>query len=111
MAALILSIVLSESFLPTNRIIELRGTEMICSQAAVLSFIPVSSLLTNTLVGILRSFSSFSGEEALDKQTKVNTGLCLLHAEQLTQQQGRILPKRLLFLPSNSQITCVHLYA
>ena len=100
MAAFILSIVLSVSFLPIYRITELRGTEIISSQAAVLSFIPVSSLPTKTLVGILRSFSSFSGDdEMLDKHIKVKIGLNLLHFELLTQQLVLILQKRLLSLP------------
>ena len=52
------------------------GTEIICSQATVLSLRPVSTALTKTLVGSL----SLACVVLLDIKTKLKIGECLLHS-------------------------------
>ena len=71
------------------------GTEMICSQTAVLSLMSAFAL-TSTLVG---SFN-FDGEVFPERQTKLNTLLCVLHFSLEMQQQGLIFPNKEFPLPS-----------
>ena len=90
--------------LVTNFPIDFLGIDKICSQTTVLSFAPVSSAETKTLVGNF----SFACEVLPEMQTKLNTDENLLHTSFEMQQHILFFANKELSLSSTSPRSIIY---